>query len=167
LQTPRFDALYSRWLRQGDAVFEGPSSSIIAEALGDGRGRVEALVLPHSYRHLSPLVDQPHSIPDDSLTDARRRQEFHSHKTSKSEARRERIPALCEVTADANVAGDEGLRREPKGEPTGPHALNPGPQPPSDDSTLTISEQLDRDWHRMNEWYNSKNLCELRHEPRG
>jgi len=59
LQTPRFDALYSRWLRQGDAVFEGPSSRSIAEALGDGRGRVESVVLPHLYRHLSPLVDAP------------------------------------------------------------------------------------------------------------
>jgi hypothetical protein len=156
LQTARFDALYSRWLRQGDAVFEGPSSPIIAEALSNGHGRVESVVLPHSYRHLSPLVDQPHSLPDDSPMDARRLQEFRSHKTAKSETSRERNPALRQVTADINVAGHEGLRREPEGGTTGPRALNPSPQPPSDDSTPTISEQLERDWHRLNEWYNDQ-----------
>ena len=50
----------------------------------------------------------------------------------------------------------EGLRREPEGGTTGPHALNPGPQPPFDDSTPTISEQLERNWHRLNEWYNEQ-----------
>jgi hypothetical protein len=62
--------------------------------------------------------------------------------------------------------GVEGLRREPSGELTGPHALNPGPQPPFDDSTPTISEQLERDWHRLNEWYNEQRSNELRREPR-
>ena len=56
---PRFRDLYDRWLRHGTAVFDGPSSPVIAEALDTGAGRVESLVLPHSYRHLSPLVDQP------------------------------------------------------------------------------------------------------------
>ena len=53
--------LYRRWLKHGNVVFEGPSSPVIAEALSTGRGRVESLVLPHTYRHLSPLVDQPGS----------------------------------------------------------------------------------------------------------
>ncbi|MPY88621.1 MAG: hypothetical protein GEU99_11925 [Luteitalea sp.] len=88
LQTPRFDALYSRWLRQGDAVFERPSSRIIAEALGDGRGRVESVVLPHSYRHLSPLVDQPVSLAGDLTSEAPRRSRCHSRKASKNEALR-------------------------------------------------------------------------------
>jgi hypothetical protein len=56
--TPRLAELYQRWLKRGDAVFEGRSSPIIAEALNTGAGRVESLVLPHSYRHLSPLVDE-------------------------------------------------------------------------------------------------------------
>ena len=56
---PRFRDLYDRWLRHGSAVFDGPSSPVIAEALDTGAGRVESLVLAHSYRHLSPLVDQP------------------------------------------------------------------------------------------------------------
>jgi hypothetical protein len=43
-------------LKHGDTVFEGLSSSTIAEALAAGNGRVECLVLPHSYRHLSPLA---------------------------------------------------------------------------------------------------------------
>jgi len=59
--TPRFDAMYQRWLKHGNAVFEGASSPVIAEALNTGVGRVETLVLPHTYRHLSPLVDQPRS----------------------------------------------------------------------------------------------------------
>ncbi|MCA1586255.1 MAG: hypothetical protein LC791_16280 [Acidobacteria bacterium] len=59
--TPRFTALYERWLKRGDAVFDGRSSPIIAEALNTGAGRVESFVLPHSYRHLSPLVDQRRS----------------------------------------------------------------------------------------------------------
>ncbi|PYR89380.1 MAG: hypothetical protein DMF84_24460 [Acidobacteria bacterium] len=55
--TPRFTDMYQRWLTHGDAVFEGPCSPAIAEALNTSRGRVESVVLPHSYRHLSPLVD--------------------------------------------------------------------------------------------------------------
>jgi len=54
--TPRFTQMYQRWLRHGNAVFEGPSSPAITEALNCGRGRVNCVVLPHSYRHLSPLV---------------------------------------------------------------------------------------------------------------
>lgn len=54
--TPRFMAMYQRWLKHGNAVFEGRSSPAIAEALNTGQGRVEAVVLRHAYRHLSPLV---------------------------------------------------------------------------------------------------------------
>lgn len=57
----RFTEMYRRWLKHGNAVFEGPSSPVIAEALASGAGRVETLVLPHSYRHLSPLVDRMRS----------------------------------------------------------------------------------------------------------
>jgi len=53
----RFTDMYQRWLKYGNAVFEGPSSPAIAEALSTGTGRVESFVLPHTYRHLSPLVD--------------------------------------------------------------------------------------------------------------
>jgi hypothetical protein len=59
--TPRFTEMYRRWQTHGNVVFEGPSSPAIAEALSTGRGRVECVVLPHTYRHLSPLVDQPGS----------------------------------------------------------------------------------------------------------
>lgn len=156
LQTPRFDALYGRWLRQGDAVFEGPLSSIIAEALGDERGRVESVILPHTYRHLSPLVDQSGSVLDGPLADGPRPRRFRSHKQSKNEDLRNRNGKAHQTTAHVSDDSVEGLRREPIGEPTGPHALNPGPQPPFDDSTPTISEQLDRDWHRLNEWYNQQ-----------
>jgi hypothetical protein len=59
--TPRFNELYRRWLKDGNAVFAGPSSPAIAEALNTGRGRVECIALAHTYRHLSPLVDQTRS----------------------------------------------------------------------------------------------------------
>jgi hypothetical protein len=57
--TPRFTEMYRRWLKHGNVVFDGPSSAVIAEALSTGEGRVESFVLPHSYRHLSLLVDHP------------------------------------------------------------------------------------------------------------
>lgn len=60
----RFTAMYHRWLKRGSAVFGGPSSPAIAEALNSGRGRVESVVLPHSYRHLSPLVADTPARPE-------------------------------------------------------------------------------------------------------
>ncbi len=57
--SPRFTLLYRRWLKYGDAVFEAVFSSVIADALAAGTGRVECIILPHNYRHLSPLVTQP------------------------------------------------------------------------------------------------------------
>jgi hypothetical protein len=58
---PRFEDLYRRWIKHGDEVFINPSTTAIAEALESGAGRVESLVLLHSYRHLSPLVGQSRS----------------------------------------------------------------------------------------------------------
>ncbi len=58
---PRFHDLYRRWTKHGDEVFSSPSSAAITEALESGAGRVESFVLPHSYRHLSPLVGQSRS----------------------------------------------------------------------------------------------------------
>jgi hypothetical protein len=63
--TPRFTALYQRWLKRGNTVFEGPSSPVIAEALNSGAGRVQSFVLPYTYRHLSPLVDHRRSRAED------------------------------------------------------------------------------------------------------
>lgn len=60
----RFTAMYHRWLKHGNAVFAGPSSPAIAEALNSGRGRVESVVLPHSYRHLAPLVADTPARPE-------------------------------------------------------------------------------------------------------
>lgn len=61
----RFEDLYRRWLSHGDEVFASPSSVAITEALERGAGRVESVVLSHSYRHLSPLVGQPRSASDE------------------------------------------------------------------------------------------------------
>ena len=52
----RFEVLYRRWLTEGDAVLEAASSPDLGQALKGGRGRIESLVLPHQYRHLSLMV---------------------------------------------------------------------------------------------------------------
>src|SRR5262249_42642628 len=62
--TARFSAMYQRWLRHGNAVFEGPLSPATAEALSTGRGRVESFVLPCAYRHLLPLVADTPECPE-------------------------------------------------------------------------------------------------------
>jgi hypothetical protein len=53
---PRFQLLYARWLSQGDAVFDTLQSRAIGEAIARGAGRIETVVLPHQYRHLSPIL---------------------------------------------------------------------------------------------------------------
>jgi hypothetical protein len=52
---PRYEDLYRAWISLGDEAFRSPSCPAITEALESGAGRVESFVLPHSYRHLSPL----------------------------------------------------------------------------------------------------------------
>jgi hypothetical protein len=61
--SPRFQMLYSRWLTDGDAVFESASSSAIEQALARGTARIESHVLLCSYDHLSPLVSLVRSSP--------------------------------------------------------------------------------------------------------
>jgi hypothetical protein len=56
-ERPRFYRLFRLWLKQGDSALEAVSSTVISHALASGAGRVECLVLPHRYDHLSPLVD--------------------------------------------------------------------------------------------------------------
>jgi len=56
----RFELLYRGWLIEGDAVLEAASSPQFEQALKDGRGRIESVVLPHQYRHLSLLVALEH-----------------------------------------------------------------------------------------------------------
>jgi hypothetical protein len=52
---PRFTHLYRRWLTEQDSAFT-PVSPVIQDAIAAGRGRVEFVLLSHSYDHLSPLV---------------------------------------------------------------------------------------------------------------
>jgi hypothetical protein len=44
-------------MKEGDGALDGVSSTLSSDALASGAGRVECLVLPHRYDHLSPLVD--------------------------------------------------------------------------------------------------------------
>jgi hypothetical protein len=54
-RAPRFEALYRRWLADGDCAFDLVSDGL-KDAVERGAGRIEHVVLPHSYRHLFPLV---------------------------------------------------------------------------------------------------------------
>jgi hypothetical protein len=54
---PRFTHLYKRWLTDEETALT-PVSAVIPEALASGRARVECVVLPHVYEHLSPLVSR-------------------------------------------------------------------------------------------------------------
>jgi hypothetical protein len=54
---PRFNHLYRRWLVNADAAFK-PVPPMIQQALASCRARVECVVLPHTYEHLSPLVSR-------------------------------------------------------------------------------------------------------------
>lgn len=49
-----------------------------------------------------------------------------------------------------------GLRRGPTGENTPRHAINPRPQPPPEEPLLSVREQCERDWHRLNEYYKAQ-----------
>jgi hypothetical protein len=54
---PRFTHLYKRWLTEDEAAL-APVSPAIPEALASRRAKIECLVLPHTYEHLSPLVSR-------------------------------------------------------------------------------------------------------------
>ncbi len=103
--TPRFTLLYRHWQRHGDGVFDGVSSPVLAEALATGAGRVESLILPHTYRHLSPLASLVRSKP-------------------------------------------EGVEKGEQGGEQGSARPQPPPSTPPPES-LTVSEQLTRDWYRL------------------
>jgi hypothetical protein len=62
---PRFETLYRRWQKHGDVVFEGLASSVLPDALASGAGRVESVVLPHSYRHLAPVAPPGQTPPEE------------------------------------------------------------------------------------------------------
>ncbi len=51
---------------------------------------------------------------------------------------------------------NRGLRRGPTGENRPRHALNPRPQPPPEEPQLSVREQCERDWHRLNEYYKAQ-----------
>ena len=54
---PRFAQLYRRWLTQEQAALT-PVPLVVSEAFISGRARLECIVLPHDYDHLSPLVSR-------------------------------------------------------------------------------------------------------------
>lgn len=55
-ETPRFRALFKRWSDDGGQVLDSMASEALRDAVREGRGRFECVVLPHSYLHLVTLV---------------------------------------------------------------------------------------------------------------
>lgn len=53
---PRFQALYRAWRQRGEPVLDATLSSVLADHVAWGTGRLECHVLPHSYLCLLPLV---------------------------------------------------------------------------------------------------------------
>ena len=55
-QSPQFPVLYRAWQQDGEAALTVAASPAISNALTSGTAKIDALVLPHAYSHLSPLV---------------------------------------------------------------------------------------------------------------
>ena len=70
---PRFALLYRHWLTLGEVAL-APLSSVITETLASGRSTVESVVLPHTYEHLSPLVNRRHPRRRRLIADAEERE---------------------------------------------------------------------------------------------
>jgi hypothetical protein len=103
----RFGAMYHRWLKHRDAVFAGPSSPAIAEALNRGRGRVESAVLPHLYRHLAPLVADTPARPEAVNRGREGGPQGRTHRATPSTPVLNPLPrSLCSVsTSSASATG--------------------------------------------------------------
>ena len=69
-------------------------------------------------------------------------------------------PLVAEAPSPPARVG-EGLRREPHPGKMRPHVLNPRPQP-SAEEPLSIREQCERDWHRLNEYYKAQKAQALK-----
>ncbi|MCC7241014.1 MAG: hypothetical protein IT180_03750 [Acidobacteria bacterium] len=52
----RYDDLYRRWLATGEQVFDELSSTVLEEARRSHAGHIHYRALPHTYRHLDPLL---------------------------------------------------------------------------------------------------------------
>ena len=79
----RFEWFYRRWLKGGNTALDEACSPVISEALASGAGRIECLVLPHHYSHLSPLVDIVGARP----TEAEKRAEKGEHEGEQTSPR--------------------------------------------------------------------------------
>lgn len=101
----RYQVLYQRWLKEGEAALEVVSSPLLANAIAGGTGRLECAVLPFSYRHLSPLVDQAHPT-----SSGAEEVDEGSARPQPSTAWLERIAAICaENAASTDDSTSEGV----------------------------------------------------------
>ena len=55
-RAPRFQALYRRWLQAGDPALWMAQSPAFLDAIERGAGRIECIVLPHLYMHLTSQI---------------------------------------------------------------------------------------------------------------
>lgn len=54
---PRFRALYRQWLADPKQTLWMAESTVLADAIERGHGRIECVDLSRQYLHLSPLVE--------------------------------------------------------------------------------------------------------------
>jgi hypothetical protein len=94
----RFEVLYRYWLTEGDGVLEAASSPHLGQALKDGRGRIESVVLPHQYRHLSLLLCGDH-LSSPRTTIRRSRSFVHTAAGAGSSSAKEPAEAAPQITS--------------------------------------------------------------------
>jgi hypothetical protein len=76
-------------------------------------------------------------------------------------AYRHLLPLVAE-TPQCPEPIEQGLRRANTRGNGPPHVLNPGPQPPREEPSLSASEQAERDWRRLVEWHKTQKALEIR-----
>ena len=54
--TDRYTVLYRCWREDGERVLATASSPVVGQALESGASKIEPLVLPHAYSHLTPMA---------------------------------------------------------------------------------------------------------------
>jgi hypothetical protein len=54
--TDRYAVLYRCWRQDGERVLTTASSPVVGKAMESGAGKIEPVVLPHSYSHLAPMA---------------------------------------------------------------------------------------------------------------
>ena len=130
-------SLRQGFLRKGHEVFGAPRfTALYRRWLKHGHGVFEALASPAMAEALNHGRGRVESV-------------VLPHRY------RHLAPLVADTPARPELV-DTGLRRGPRGGPQRSHTLNPRPQPPAEEPQLSVREQCERDWHRLNEYYKTQ-----------